>query len=184
MSQALMQACIESKTIQKYVNHFAIKVHEIYPGLLDIDDAKNDLWEAVFRAVQRRYVKQKPLIQFAKRAVFSQYGSMVGEHGNAARRLHECMDSDVELCFYEPLTYLRIEANYTLDQIERDLMERASASRQYRYAVITLRLLREGASIKECHEYLHISKYHGYRIFHEIIRKCSGKYRDESITIK
>jgi len=183
MSQALMQACIENRTIQKYVHHFAVKVHETYPRLLDVEDAKNDLWIAVFRAIQKRYTKQKPLIQFAKSAVFSQYGSMVKKRGNAARRLHESMDPDTELGLVEPF-YLRIEANYTLDQIEKDLIERASASRQYRYAVITLRLLREGASIKECYEHLHISKYHGYKVFHEIIRKCSGKYRDESITIK
>lgn len=185
MSQVLMQRCVKSKDIQKYIHYFGVKIHKVYPGLLDVEDAKNELWVAVFRAINKRYRDEKSLITFAKRAVFSQYGSIIKKNGNAARLLNE--QAAKNPFYYSRLVSNhsfcdRVEAKFTLDQIEKDLNERASSSRQYRYAVKMMGLLRNGATFKDCCQRLHISKTYVYTIFHEIIRECSGKYREETIT--
>jgi AraC-like DNA-binding protein len=185
MSQVLMQKCVESEDIQKYIHHFGVKIHNVYPILLDIEDAQNELWLAVFRAINERYREEKSLIIFAKRAVFSRYGTMIKNDGNAARTMNEIAGKN--LFYSNKLTSHhsfcdRVETEFTLDQIEKDLNERASSSRQYRYAVKMMVLLRKGATFKDCCQRLHISKTYVYTIFHEIIRECGGKYREETIT--
>lgn len=182
MSQELMQECIESKDIRKYIHHFGVKIHRVYPRLLDVEDSKNELWVAVFRAIRERYNSKIPLILFAKHAIFSQYGSMVKIRGNANRRRGERTTPEIEKIGYDDPCYNAVEVGFTLDQIEKDLEERASASRQYRYAVQVFGLLRNGVAFKDCCQRLRISKTYIYTIFHEIIRECSGKYREEAIS--
>jgi AraC-like DNA-binding protein len=177
-----MQECVDNKEIRKYVHHFGVKIHKIYPKLMGVSDAKNELWVAVFRAIKERYNPKKPLIQFVRNAVFSQYGSFARERGNASRLLNERATSNIKVSYDDP-SFDKINTTTNLERIKNDLEARASASRQYRYAVRIFGLLRQGVTIKECCQRLHISKPYGYRIFQEIICECGRKYREETISI-
>jgi len=177
MSQALMQKCVDDEEVQKYVHHFGVKLHGIYPKLLEVEDAENELWLSVFRAVRERYEPEKPLILFAKRAVFSRYGSMFKPQKNNARLLNEHAISDTDAPYNDP-SYNIIDAEFTLDQIEKDLRKHAATSRQYLLAMRTLKLLRRGVTIKECWQTLWISQKYGEKLLYHIIRESSRKYRE------
>jgi len=181
MSQDLMTVCTNSTDVQKYIQHFGRKINRVYPRLLDREDAENELWVAVFRAIRERFKPHMRLIPFAMNAVFSQYGSMIKRRGNVTRLMNERVDTDVEVTQIDR-SYEEIEVNFTLDQIEHDLMMRAKAGRQYRYAFRTFGMLRNGATIRECCEKLEISKQYGYKLFHEIIRESGEKYQENTIS--
>ncbi len=183
MSQVLMQSCAENRDVQRYIHHYGFKLHRAFSDFLDVEDAENELWTAVFRAIHLRYVKQKPLLRFAKRAVFSWYGYMLQKYGKAAYDFHVYGQGDPDLEIGTEVgandrMYTRVENKHTLDMIEQDLIARAKTSKQYRYAVREFRLLRSGATIKECCEYLEISSSYGNKLLYSMMRKCSNKYQD------
>ena len=179
MSQELMQACVDSRGVRKYVHYFGVKIQRLYPGLMDVEDAENELWAAVFRAISKRYTPEEPLIPFARHAVYSQYGTMINKRGNYGRLLNEGIDLNPDFMVdYDDPCYTEAENSFTLDQIREDLMECARASRQYRYAIQTFELMRNGATMRECCESLKISKNYGYKLLHEIIGGCGVKYHE------
>ena len=178
MSQELMQKCLDSETLQQCVRRFGYRLHHRYPTLLELEDAENDLWEAIFQAVQYRYSIFIPLIPFAVRAAYSRYGDMTLKRRNRARLLEEQMLTLKDTKLYEDSCFEVVETGYTLDQIERSLKRRASESRQYQFAVRTLELMRKGETLTQSSQTLHVSKTYSYKIFDEVIRECSGKYHE------
>jgi len=177
MSAALMQACVNNTSLQKYIHHLGVKIHLIYPRYLDVDDAKNDLWEAVFKAIRDRFSPEKPLIQFAKQAIFSCYGTMIGR-GNLTLLMNERVTNlDQGLSGCVDRSFEKIDALFTLDQIERDLEEEASRSRRYRLVIKTFRHLRTGITLKQIYERLSISSTHIYYL-RDLIQDFCVKYQE------
>lgn len=177
MSAALMQACVNDTSLQKYVHYLSVKIHLIYPRFLDVDDAKNDLWEAVFKAIQDRFSPEKSLFHFAKRVLFSNYGTMIGR-GNLTLLMNERVtDSDHGLSGYVDRSFEKIESLFTLDQIEHDLEEEASRSRRYRLVIKTFRHLRTGITLKQIYDRLSISPSHVYHL-RDLMQDFCGKYQE------
>lgn len=177
MSAALMQACVDDTSLQKYVHYCSVKIHLIYPRFLDVDDAKNDLWEAVFNAIQDRFSPEKSLIQFAKRTIYSCYGTMIGR-GNLTLLMNERVtDLDQGLKGCVDQSFEKVDALFTLDQIEHDLEEQASRSRRYRLVIQTFRHLRTGITLKQIYDRLSISKSHIYYL-RDLMQDFCGKYRE------
>jgi len=178
MSAALMQMCVESISLQKYIFNLSRKIHSVYPRLLDVSDAENELWEAVFKAVKDRFKDDRPLIKFARQVCFSRFGTMIGR-GNKKRLWSETLDYFTygdNACIDQ--SFNRIDMMFTLDQIEDDLKAYAKQSRQYQLAVRTFRCLRKGLTMKACREKLKIKKTHSYHL-RDLIRNMSRKYNDE-----
>lgn len=185
MSQKLMELCVKSRDVQRYVRHFANKLSSQFPSLLDFEDGENLLWLAVFRAVDKRYTPNKDLIQFAKRAVFSQYGSSVRLKSNESKRLNETALRDSNDYFIVGnREQEKVDAKFALDQIERDLKERAREGKHYVYARAVFELLRHDVTITQCCKRLKISRPYGYKLFYEIIQKTGDKYRESAISVE
>ncbi len=175
MSAALMQMCVDDTSLQKYIFNLGKKIHSVYPKLLDVSDAENELWEAVFKAIQDRFTDEKPLIKFARQVCYSRFGTMIGR-GNKKRLWSEtpaCLTYGDDA--YIDRSFNRLDTAFTLDQIEDDLKTYAKQSRQYRLAVRTFKYLRKGFTMKDCCKRLKIEKTHGYHI-RDLIRNLSRKY--------
>ncbi len=180
----LMQTCVDNVEIKKYITHFGVKLHRMYPVLYGIEDGIDELWFGVFRAITKRYKAQIPLILFAKRAVFSRYGSLIKVSHNMGKLLNEyayCEDIVFQARRHDR-AYNAVDVSFTLDQIARDLETRASKSRQYKFtvAVNLFGLLRKGYTVRLSCTELNISHTQGYRLYNEIICGCGNKYRSRA----
>lgn len=182
MSKLFMDQCVKNKELQRYVRHFAYKVKAIYPCYMDVEDAENELWFSLFRAISNRYDGKTSLFLFAKRSIFSKYGNLSKDRSNASKLMNETYSSTTPIPVIDT-QYKLVEANYTLDQIEKDLKERQGESRQYTYAVAQFGYLREGKTMTEFCEDIGLSRSYGYFIFSNIIKKCAEKYHEEGITM-
>lgn len=192
MSQ-FYETCLGSRLLTGYIHHYAYKLHRQYPRLLEREDGEQELWSSVFRAIKLRYTPERPLIPFAKRAVFSHYGSMIRPCGTAARRLNE-RTVQLPVNCYAPAksdclihldkSYKISEANFTLDRIAEDLESRASAFRQYHLALQLFKMFRNGQdSMGDCCKRLNITSKYGSKIFNTILCGNSEKYLEGAVTI-
>lgn len=187
MSQNLMQMCLDHEELNKYVYHYAGKLKRLFPRLLEFEDAESELWLAIFKAISSRYNPDIALFLFAKRAVFSKYGSMIRWRSNAGRYMNEWVHSEDTVHFSRNYDsgYNEVDATFTLDQIEKDLKERTEVSQQYHLAVTIFQLLRKGNTVRQCCRVLKISDRQGYKIYNEIIwgyETYRDKYWEGTIT--
>jgi len=181
----LMQMCVDNVEIKKYIKHFGGKIHFRYPTFYAFEDAENELWAGVFKRLSKKYNPEIPLDVFAKRAIFSHYGSIIKLRGNKGKHMHENAISLDKINTTKAKTfdsaYAHVDVSFTLDQIAKDLKDRAERSRQYRFTVAKnlFGLLRKGYSIRFCCEQLHVSHMQGYRVYNEIICGYGKKYKDD-----
>ena len=182
-SMSLVDTCVQSNQIQAYITHFSRKLHIKYQQSMEVEDAKQELWYAILKALPR-YRYEVKLVDFAKRAVFSHYGTMISDRGNKTKVMN-ARTSDLE--DHNPAgvdaSYAIVDAQFTLEQIERDLATRAGKSRQYQVAIELMGLMKLGMSVRESCKTLKVSHQYGSKIFNNIIRKCGDKYKNRTITM-
>jgi hypothetical protein len=177
MPQDLLKTCFENVEVQSDVQFLAWKLHRFHRQVMDTEDAENELWCAVFRAVRTRYKPPTPLIQFAKDVAYSRYGCLIRTHGNLQRQMNQrcftiIMGTATNDGGEEPRgidrTYELIDARDVLRDIRESLQARARKSKQFRLATKVFDMMLEGSGLTEYSKRLHISVKYGWKLGQKI----------------
>lgn len=146
MSRALMERCLTDPVIGKAVRGFAYWVAHCRPNSMDREDAEQDIWEAIFKALPR-YDGSKTLTEFALSVAYSKRGHMTSHRINHANYLNE----DALRYTSEPVGFGSVDEGFsqadavlTLDRIEEDILIESRRSHQFRIVLDSFRLLRTG----------------------------------------
>jgi len=186
MLENLKNQCMNYGLLVRQIRNYAKIVsnyHRNYGSpIYDVSDIENDLWVAVFEAIDGRYAPEIPLLDFSLRVAYSKYGSMVRKfqrHG----KIITFVDLEPEFCTPLPLVHPdydyfenRVHVKFTLDQIERDLKNRYAKSRYYRIAITQFQCLRKGMCFENVSKKLKLPNTTCIRVFNRITKRHAKKY--------
>lgn len=179
MTQAVQEVLSDS-SLKGYVSYYAHKIARRFPNFMDKKDAEQDLWEAIFKALPR-YDGRKPIGAYARAAVFSKYGHLIDKRLKKLKWYeyvyhYDKCENPVDLT-YTDRCFETVEANITLDNIEKFLEEEAKTRKQYTVALNWFKLMRKGYSPQESAETLSVTVEYLWnirsRIFRKVVRDLS-----------
>jgi hypothetical protein len=197
MHTELMSQFVKNESVCRYLSHFAKKLSVVYPLGLGYSDAKNELWLAIFEAINKRWDTTKDVFLFAQREIFSKYGNMINsknrkqhmyeksilisetsewnelaESGIIKKNINRSYDSihyDFEISL--------IEAKMELDNIEKALNKRVEERHCIQLIPLIFKRLRLGMDSNEISIELKIPIWKYYRFLNQgkkiIMKNCS-----------
>jgi hypothetical protein len=184
---AVINEAIKDTYLQNYIGYHAHKVAQKFPNSMDHEDVKQELWEAIIKAMNK-YDGSKTPSDTARSAVFSKYGHMIDgrmkklpfneklihyDQIQTQQFTNQNQHTQYEIPSYDS-SYELVEANDTLDKIDNSLKVEANKAKQYSIALNWFRLMRKGYNtIDSAHE-LSVSVDYLYviqnRIFKGVVR--------------
>ena len=149
MEKSLIEQCLDDTGLRVFIHRRAQEIAYSRPSHFDVEDAEQELWEALIRALPRYDAGVFSLHQFALSHVYSRYGCL------STKRLKnaEALSYDPEFGQPSGVAYPEIftdrsfelvDAQLTLDQIESTLKHEASKGRQFALALSSIQLQRQG----------------------------------------
>ena len=176
---AEMREVLHDATFRKWVGYYAYKLSRRYPELMDADDAKQELWEAVVVRFHKG-TRGENLQDCARSAAYSKYGHVITAQSRRARMRGSEREEDhadaLETASAEPLEFAVIEANDTLDRIDVIVRsERKSATREHQVVASWLALARRGYTHKQCAQTIGITPEHLRTARHRVLKPIAAK---------
>jgi len=187
---AVLNEVMTDGYLKNYVGYHAYKVARRFPNSMDREDAEQEIWEAIIKAMNK-YDGRKTPVETARSAAFSKYGHMIDGRlrklpFNEKMAHYDQYAHPQEFADHDPC-YELVEANITLDRIEEILSTEANRPRQYRTALKKanspklyrtaldwFRLMRKGYSAQESADELSIPVDYLYvihrRVFKSVVR--------------
>lgn len=187
MLPTVKEQCVTSSRINRCVSVYARRLLRVYRRSSELGDLTNELWIAVFEAVEKRYHPGAVLEKIACDAVYSKYGHMLPHNGERVinkKKVHLIHNETTYLDETNSRidsSYELIEAQCTLDQIEQSLNRRYAESRVYRIAVLQLRYFRRGYNETEFCKKTGTPRSTSDRVFSTVVQKEWEKLNAEAI---
>ncbi len=177
MSSSVCTQVFENEDLKAFIGIQANKLARRFPHTMDKEDAEQELWEAVIKALPK-YDDKTSFLVFAKSAAQSKYGHLIDGryrklpfNESIMRFDPNSIDSDdpvyqgiVQKYFAHDPGFEEIEVSDALDRIEKSLEAEAEKAAQYVVAFRWFRLLRKGYSTKEAAEELGVTTNYLYVI--------------------
>jgi DNA-directed RNA polymerase specialized sigma24 family protein len=181
MSSSINAEVFEDDDLKTFIGIQANKLARRFPSTLDREDAEQELWEAVIKAMPK-YDGSTTFLMFAKSAAQSKYGHLIdGRYRKLpfnetfVRFDPNSIDSDdpvyqkiVHKYFEYDEGFEAVEVSDALDRIEESLKVEAEKAAQYVIAFRWFRLLRRGFSTQEAATRLKVSTNYLYVIRNRI----------------
>lgn len=169
-----MQEVLSDHYLGNWIGYYAHKMSRRFPTTMGREDAKQVLWEAIVKAMNA-YNGEKTPIDHARSAAYSKYGSMIS---GRLKKLpfHEKMSTGD----FEDTTRTvagknddirRIEANDSLDRIEKLLQQESERGKTSTLALGWLRLMRKGYTVDESARKLGVTANYLYQIRHRVFHR-------------
>lgn len=147
MGKSHVEQCLSDIRLNRYIKYRASQVARIRPHTYDIDDASQELWLAIFKALPR-YTGPEHLSDFASARVYSRYGQLIDSRRNHILDVYEKAYRDT-VCNtpHFDKSFSLVEANLTLDHIEKILKEESKNGRQFNITLKFIQGKRKGLDI-------------------------------------
>ena len=191
-----IQEIIDNEYVQSMVINRAYILSQKFHKSLDFEDAKQNIWEAVIKAVNR-YNGMGELLYHVLTNIRYYYGNFV-RHPEANRL--EWYESEISYDFrgeidesfvnegnYDSFmgeideSFEKVEANILLDNIEKTLKKESEKSVAYKLALDWFKLLRKDYTTKEASESLNVSVNYLNIIKYRILKNLVIKHEDLQI---
>lgn len=159
---------IDHPLVRNVVAFRACQITRRFPKTYDFEDAKQELWEAVVKAVQK-YDGTGEIVQYVTTEVYRKYGNFINQLEYKRAAWYESQTGFLDYPV-EDDSFEKVNANCLLDQIESTLEKESKKSKQYQIALDWFKLLRKDVTIKEASKSLNISESYFYVLRHRIFK--------------
>lgn len=188
MPKSLKELCYSDQSLIEYVTGKARSLHRVYRNITEVEDLEHELWAHAFEALDNRYDGEKPLAEFVRADVYSAYGHLLPNKG--LKRQNVAMVADADSVGFPDTTgfidrqYELVEARFTIEQIESDLVARQNEARNYKIGTCYYRIGYDQIKYfktngtdrpSEFAKDYGISKTHSYFVY-GVVKKVAQKY--------